>query len=33
VLVNPLHPAVKEIRVEAAQPFHFDVRMFRSARP
>jgi RES domain-containing protein len=33
VLVNPLHPAVKELRIEAAQSFHFDARMFRSARP
>jgi RES domain-containing protein len=29
VLVNPLHPAVKEIIVDAPQPFHFDARMFR----
>jgi RES domain-containing protein len=29
VLVNPLHPAVKELKVETPQPFHFDARMFR----
>jgi RES domain-containing protein len=29
VLVNPLHPAIAEIRVEEPQPFHFDARMFR----
>ena len=29
VLVNPLHPAVAEIRVEEPQAFHFDARMFR----
>lgn len=29
VLVNPLHPDVKEIRVEEPQPFRFDARMFR----
>src|SRR5580658_1648225 len=29
VLVNPLHPAAKELRIEAPQPFHFDARMFR----
>jgi len=29
VLVNPLHPDVAKIKVEAIQPFHFDARMFR----
>jgi RES domain-containing protein len=29
VLVNPLHPAIAEIRIEEPQPFHFDARMFR----
>ncbi|MDE3063598.1 MAG: RES family NAD+ phosphorylase [Acidobacteriota bacterium] len=29
VLVNPLHPAIAEIKVEPPQPFHFDARMFR----
>ena len=29
VLVNPLHPAIAEIRVEEPQAFHFDARMFR----
>jgi RES domain-containing protein len=29
VLVNPLHPAIADIKVEEPQPFHFDARMFR----
>ncbi len=29
VLVNPLHPAVPQIKIELPQPFHFDARMFR----
>jgi RES domain-containing protein len=29
VLVNPLHPAMAEIKVEEPQPFQFDARMFR----
>jgi RES domain-containing protein len=29
VLVNPLHPATAQIKVEEPQPFHFDARMFR----
>jgi RES domain-containing protein len=29
VLVNPLHPAVSELKIEPPQPFHFDARMFR----
>jgi RES domain-containing protein len=29
ILVNPLHPAVAEIKIGEPQPFHFDARMFR----
>ena len=29
VLVNPLHPNLAQIKIEAPQPFHFDARMFR----
>jgi RES domain-containing protein len=29
VLVNPLHPRTGELRIEPAQPFVFDARMFR----
>ncbi|MGP8270882.1 MAG: RES family NAD+ phosphorylase [Terracidiphilus sp.] len=29
VLVNPLHPAIAEIKIEKPQPFNFDARMFR----
>ncbi len=29
VLVNPMHPAIADIKVEEPQPFHFDARMFR----
>jgi RES domain-containing protein len=29
VLVNPLHPAIAEIKIEEPQPFRFDARMFR----
>ena len=29
VLVNPLHPAIAQIKVEPPQPFQFDARMFR----
>jgi RES domain-containing protein len=29
VLVNPLHPALKKLKIDAPQPFHFDARMFR----
>ena len=28
VLVNPLHPAVAQVRIEPPRPFHFDARMF-----
>jgi RES domain-containing protein len=31
VLVNPLHPAIASVKIEAPQPFHFDARMFRRA--
>jgi len=29
VLVNPLHPALKKLKIDPPQPFHFDARMFR----
>jgi RES domain-containing protein len=29
VLVNPLHPRMSKLRIESAQPFVFDARMFR----
>jgi RES domain-containing protein len=29
VLVNPLHPAIAEIKIEEPQAFRFDARMFR----
>jgi RES domain-containing protein len=29
VLVNPLHPAIAEIKIEKPQAFQFDARMFR----
>ena len=29
VLVNPLHPALAQIKIEKPQPFNFDGRMFR----
>jgi RES domain-containing protein len=29
VLVNPLHPRMGELRIEPAQPFVFDARMFQ----
>jgi len=32
VLVNPAHPRIAELRVETPQPFHFDARMFQSAK-
>ena len=28
VLVNPLHPRMAEVRIDAPQPFVFDARMF-----
>jgi RES domain-containing protein len=33
VLVNPLHPRIGELRVEPAEPFIFDARMFRQNQP
>ena len=32
VLVNPLHPRIGELQIDAAQPFLFDARMFRQTR-
>jgi RES domain-containing protein len=29
VLLNPLHPRMSELRIEPAQPFIFDARMFQ----
>jgi RES domain-containing protein len=29
VLVNPLHPAIAQLKIESPEPFHFDARMFR----
>jgi RES domain-containing protein len=29
VLVNPLHPAIAQIKIDPPQPFRFDARMFR----
>ncbi len=29
VLVNPLHPAIAQLKIEQPQPFHFDARIFR----
>ena len=29
VLVNPLHPRMSELQIEAARPFVFDARMFQ----
>src|SRR5579863_1182400 len=29
VLVNPLHPKIADLKIDAPQPFHFDARMFR----
>ena len=29
VLLNPLHPAMIKLKIDAPQPFHFDARMFR----
>jgi RES domain-containing protein len=33
VLLNPLHPGMRELRIEAPQPFVFDARMFQTSRP
>jgi RES domain-containing protein len=32
VLLNPLHPRMRELRIEAPQPFVFDARMFQTSR-
>lgn len=29
ILLNPAHPDIKELKVDAGQPFQFDPRMFR----
>lgn len=29
VLLNPLHPAVAELKIDVPKPFRFDARMFR----
>jgi RES domain-containing protein len=31
VLVNPLHPRVSELKIDPAEPFNFDARMFQRA--
>jgi RES domain-containing protein len=33
VLINPLHPRMRELRIEAPQPFVFDARMFQTSLP
>jgi RES domain-containing protein len=33
VLLNPLHPRMHELRIEAPQPFVFDARMFQQGQP
>jgi RES domain-containing protein len=33
VLLNPLHPRMSELRIEPAQPFIFDARMFQHKEP
>jgi RES domain-containing protein len=33
VLLNPLHPRISELQIEAAQPFVFDARMFQQSQP
>jgi RES domain-containing protein len=33
VLLNPLHPRMSELRIEPAQPFIFDARMFQQKQP
>jgi RES domain-containing protein len=32
VLLNPAHPRMNELRIEAPQPFIFDARMFRQVQ-
>jgi RES domain-containing protein len=29
VLINPLHPRINELKIDAPQPFVFDARMFQ----
>jgi RES domain-containing protein len=33
VLLNPLHPRIGELRIDPAQPFIFDARMFQQKQP
>lgn len=33
VLVNPLHPRIGELQIDAPLPFVFDARMFQQAQP
>ncbi|MGO9340038.1 MAG: RES family NAD+ phosphorylase [Terracidiphilus sp.] len=33
VLLNPLHPRMSELRIDPAQPFIFDARMFQQKQP
>ena len=33
VLLNPLHPRMRELQIEPAQPFVFDARMFQPTQP
>ncbi|MGA2050940.1 MAG: RES family NAD+ phosphorylase [Terracidiphilus sp.] len=33
VLVNPLHPRMREVQIGAPQPFVFDARMFQQGQP
>jgi RES domain-containing protein len=33
VMLNPLHPRLSELKVEPAQPFIFDARMFQQKPP
>jgi RES domain-containing protein len=33
VLVNPMHPRMTEVKIEAPQQFVFDARMFQRTRP
>ena len=33
VLINPAHPRMSELRIEAPQPFIFDARMFQQKQP
>jgi RES domain-containing protein len=33
VLLNPLHPRMRELQIEPPQPFVFDARMFQQTQP